>query len=236
MHCSVSFFPGKTPRAIIPDKWRETAVRSISDQFWESGRVALLASFVESSDRLYVLPPRSHCRLWDVKMMYHQGRMVALQHWSTVQHSQMMMESVRGAATGRRKLVPEPGQFHLPKLRTCSDIMHCQLKREEEHWLVDGVNKYDTLWRTVLLHYPFHPQRTAADLKEKYAHAKHACSSDRTSSAGAAAADSSGVGGVRMKYDINMLRNNLVKSEVKLKLIHKQDDTKYAPVVRVQCV
>jgi len=35
-------------------------------------------------------------------------------------------------------------------------------------YLLDGVRKYGTHWTTILRHYPFNKQHTAADLKEKY--------------------------------------------------------------------
>jgi len=38
----------------------------------------------------------------------------------------------------------------------------------EERSLRDGVAQYGTAWTTILRHYAFHAQRTAADLKEKY--------------------------------------------------------------------
>jgi len=39
----------------------------------------------------------------------------------------------------------------------------------EERYLMEGVAKYGTSWLTILTHYDFKPQRTAADLKEKFA-------------------------------------------------------------------
>jgi len=39
---------------------------------------------------------------------------------------------------------------------------------KEEACLLDGVEKYGKLWHVLTTKYPFHPQRTAADLKEKY--------------------------------------------------------------------
>ena len=44
--------------------------------------------------------------------------------------------------------------------------------RQEETDLLAGVAKYGTSWTSILRHYQFNRQRTAADLKEKYARIK----------------------------------------------------------------
>ena len=50
-----------------------------------------------------------------------------------------------------------------------------QYTQDEEHWLVEGVVKYGTSWTTILRHYPFNRQRTAADIKEKYTRMMKVC-------------------------------------------------------------
>ena len=40
--------------------------------------------------------------------------------------------------------------------------------REEEQYIVEGVQKLGHRWRHILSAYPFHPHRTPVDIKDKY--------------------------------------------------------------------
>ena len=51
-----------------------------------------------------------------------------------------------------------------PRRRPRADYSQAEVES-----LMKGVDRYGKAWTTILHHYRFHPQRTADDLKEKYA-------------------------------------------------------------------